>query len=82
MFMKTQQWSVIERDPSKKTRAPFFNPMTLLDQDVLSFTSGHFYRFHQTSPEIVSGHPLCNSPMYSDIDSCAQSISAKSCIHS
>lgn len=48
--------------------------MTLLDQDLVSFTSEHFYRCHQTSPEIVSGHPLGNSPMYSNIDSCAQSI--------
>lgn len=48
--------------------------MTLLDQDLLSFTSGHFYRCHQKSPEIVSGHPLGNNPMYLDTDSSAQSI--------
>lgn len=58
----------------KKKRAPLFNPMTLLDQDLLSFTSGHFYRCHQKSPENVSGHPLGNNPMYSDSDSRAQSI--------
>lgn len=30
----------------------------------------HFYSRHQTSPQIVSGHPLGKIPMYSNIDSC------------
>lgn len=58
----------------KKKGAPLFNPMTLLNQDLLGLRAEHFYHCLQKSPEIVSGHPLGNNPMYSDIDSCAQSI--------
>lgn len=40
---------------------------------VLRFASKHSYRRHQTS-QIVSKPSLAKSPMYSNIDSCAQSI--------
>lgn len=48
-----------------------FNVMTLRKRRSLPTAHDHFY---QTSPQIVSGHSICKSPMYPNIDSCAQSI--------
>lgn len=44
----------------------------ILGQYRISLAKGehHFYSRHQTSPQIVSGHSLGKSPMYSNIDSC------------
>lgn len=64
-------WMVSDQMRLLKKRSMIFNVMTLRKRRSLPTAHDHFY---QTSPQIVSGHSIGKSPMYPNINSCAQSI--------